>query len=233
MSPSSEEPRIRHLLDVGRALTKELDQRVVLDRVLETAREITGARYAALGILNEQRSELEQFLTLGVDEETQRVIGDLPRGRGVLGALIDNPRPLRLAEVGQYPSSYGFPAGHPVMRSFLGVPIVIRGEVWGNLYLTEKGSGEFSERDEEAAVILADWAAIAIDNARLYERSEHRREEAERAVRGLEATRDVVTAIGGEISLEHVLELIVKRGRVLVGARSVVIMLRDGEELVV
>jgi signal transduction histidine kinase len=233
MTGDSEEPWIRDLLDVGRALTKELDQRVVLDRVLQTAREITGARYAALGILNEQRSELEQFLTLGVDEETQRVIGDLPRGRGVLGALIDHPQPLRLAEVGQYPSSYGFPAGHPLMRSFLGVPIVIRGEVWGNLYLTEKESGEFSEQDEEATVILADWAAIAIDNARLYERSEHRREEAERAVRGLEATRDVVAAIGREISLEHVLELIVKRGRVLVGARSVVIMLRDGEELVV
>jgi signal transduction histidine kinase len=233
MTEDAEEPWIRHLLDVGRALTKELDQRVVLNRVLETAREITGARYAALGILNEQRSELEQFLTLGVDEETQRVIGDLPRGRGVLGALIDHPQPLRLAEVGQHPSSYGFPAGHPLMRSFLGVPIVIRGEVWGNLYLTEKRNGEFSEQDEEAAVILADWAAIAIDNARLYERSEHRREQAERAVRGLEATRDVVTAIGGEISLEHVLELIVKRGRVLVAARSVVIMLRDGEELVV
>jgi signal transduction histidine kinase len=233
MTEDSEEPWIRHLLDVGRTLTKELDQRVVLDRVLETAREITGARYAALGILNGQRSELEQFLTLGVDDETQRAIGDLPRGRGVLGVLIDRPQPLRLAEVGQHPSSYGFPAGHPVMRSFLGVPIVIRGEVWGNLYLTEKRNGEFSDRDEEAAVILADWAAIAIDNARLYERSEHRREQAERAVRGLEATRDVVAAIGREISLEHVLELIVKRGRVLVGARSVVIMLRDGEQLVV
>jgi signal transduction histidine kinase len=233
MTEDSEEPWIRHLLDVGRALTKELDQRVVLDRVLETAREITGARYAALGILNEQRSELEQFLTLGVDEETQRAIGDLPRGRGVLGVLIDHPQPLRLAEVGQHPSSYGFPAGHPVMRSFLGVPIVIRGEVWGNLYLTEKGSGEFSEQDQEAAVILADWAAIAIDNARLYETSERRRAEAERAFRGLEATRDVALAIGGEIALENVLELIVKRGRALVGARSVVIMLRDGEELIV
>jgi signal transduction histidine kinase len=233
MTNDSEEPWIRYLLDVGRALTKELDQRVLLDRVLEIAREVTGARYAALGILNEQRSELEQFLTLGVDEETQRKIGDLPRGQGVLGVLIDHPQPLRLAGVGQHPSSYGFPAGHPVMRSFLGVPVVIRGEVWGNLYLTEKENGEFSEQDEEAAVILADWAAIAIDNARLYERSEHRREQAERAVRGLEATRDVVAAIGREISLEHVLELIVKRGRVLMGARSVVIMLRDGEELVV
>jgi signal transduction histidine kinase len=233
MTEDAEEPWIRDLLDVGRALTKELDQRVVLDHVLETAREITGARFAALGILNEQRSELEQFLTLGVDEETQRAIGDLPRGRGVLGVLIDRPQPLRLAEVGQHPSSYGFPAGHPLMRSFLGVPIVIRGEVWGNLYLTEKGSGEFSEQDQEAAVILADWAAIAIDNARLYETSERRRTEAERAFRGLEATRDVALAIGGEIALENVLELIVKRGRALVDARSVVIMLRDGEELIV
>jgi signal transduction histidine kinase len=233
MSASSEELWIRRLLDVGRALTTELDQRVVLDRVLETAREITGARYAALGVLNDKHNELEQFLTAGVDEATHRAIGEEPRGRGVLGALIEHPQPLRLADVGQHPSSYGFPAGHPVMRSFLGVPVVIRGQVWGNLYLTEKVGGEFTEQDEEAAVILADWAAIAIDNARLYEASERRREEAEKAVRGLEATRDVAVAIGGEIELEHVLELIVKRGRVLVGARSVVIMLRDGEELVV
>jgi signal transduction histidine kinase len=211
----------------------ELDLSVVLDRLLLAAREITGARYAALGILNERRSELEQFLTSGVDQATHRAIGDLPRGRGVLGELIEHPQPLRLADVGEHPSSYGFPAGHPPMRSFLGVPIVIRGQTWGNLYLTEKQDGPFGEQDEEAAVILADWAAIAIDNARTYELSERRREEAEKAIRGLEATRDVAVAIGGEIALEHVLELIVKRGRALVGAMSLVIMLRDGEELVV
>jgi signal transduction histidine kinase len=233
MSVSSEELWIRRLLDVGRELVTELDLGVVLDRVLQTAREITGARYAALGILNEERTELEQFLTTGVEEETKTAIGDLPRGRGVLGALIEHPQPLRLVDVGQHPSSYRFPAGHPVMRTFLGVPIQIRGQAWGNLYLTEKEGGEFSERDEEAAVILADWAAVAIGNARLYETSERRRHEAEKAIRGLEATRDVAVAIGGEIALEHVLELIVKRGRALVGARSLVIMLRDGEELVV
>jgi signal transduction histidine kinase len=233
MSEDSEELWIRRLLEVGRAVMTELDRAAVLDRVLKTAREITGARYAAIGILNDQRSELDQFLTLGVDAGTERTIGDLPRGRGVLGTLIKHPQPLRLADVGQHPSSYGFPAGHPLMRSFLGVPIVIRGQAWGNLYLTEKQGGEFSEQDEEAAVTLADWAAIAIDHAQVHETSERRREEAEKAVRGLEATRDVVVAIGGEIALEHVLELIVKRGRVLVGARSVVIMLRDGEELVV
>ncbi len=233
MSVSSDDVWLRRLLDVGRELVTELDLSVVLERVLQTARETTGARYAALGILNEQRTELEQFLTAGVGEDTKRAIGDLPTGRGVLGALITDQQPLRLADVGRHPASYGFPAGHPVMRSFLGVPVRVRGEAWGNLYLTEKDGGEFSERDEEAAVILADWAAVAINNARLYETSQRRREEAEKAIRGLEANRDVAVAIGGEIALEHVLELIVKRGRALVGARSLVIMLRDGHELVV
>jgi signal transduction histidine kinase len=151
----------------------------------------------------------------------------------VLGELIDKPQPLRLADLGQHPTSYGFPAGHPVMHSFLGVPIVIRGHVWGNLYLTEKAGGEFTEADEDAVVILAVWASTAIENAQLYERSERRRRESGEYARGLEATRDVVVAIGEEIALENVLELIAKRGRALVDARSVVIMLRDGDELVV
>jgi signal transduction histidine kinase len=233
MTAPAEELWIRRLLDVGRELVTELDLDAVLDHVLQTAREITGARYAAVGILNEQRTELAQFLTVGVDENAQRAIGELPRGRGVLGTLIEHPDPLRLADVGQHPSSYGFPAGHPVMRSFLGVPIVIRGQAWGNLYLTEKQDGEFSGQDEEAAVILADWAAVAIENARLYETSERRRQEAEKAFRGIEATHDVAVAIGGDVALEHALELIVKRGRALVGARSLVIMLRESHELVV
>ncbi|MGO9247652.1 MAG: GAF domain-containing protein [Solirubrobacteraceae bacterium] len=233
MTIDSEERWIRRLLDVGRVLMTELDLAAVLDRMLQTAREITGARYAALGILNSERTELEQFLTSGIDVQTRRAIGDLPRGRGVLGVLIEHPTPLRLPDVGRHPGSYGFPAGHPVMHDFLGVPILIRGQAWGNLYLTEKQSGQFSERDEEAAVILAEWAAVAIDNARTYETSERRRRELEKTARSLEATRDVAVAIGGEIALEHVLELIVKRGRALVGARSLVIMLREGHELVV
>ena len=229
-----EQPRIRRLMEVGRTLMGELDLEVVLDRVLETARELTGARYAALGILDEQRTELDRFLTLGVDGVTRRAIGDLPRGRGVLGVLIEQPAPLRLADVGAHPRSYGFPAGHPVMRSFLGVPVLIRGRAWGNLYLTQKrDGGEFTADDQEAATVLADWAAIAIENACLYQMSERRRVELEKAFRGLEATRDVAVAIGGEIALEHVLEMITKRGRALVDARSLVIMLREGEELVV
>jgi signal transduction histidine kinase len=230
---SPDELWIARLLEVGRSLVTELDLDVLLDRVLETARELTGARYAALGILNDRRTELAQFLTSGVEPGAHDAIGDLPRGRGVLGMLIAHPEPLRLNDVGEHPTSYGFPTGHPVMRSFLGVPIKIRGEAWGNLYLTEKEGGGFTARDEEAAVILADWAAVAIANARLYETSEQRRQELEKAVRGLEASRDIAVAIGGQFALAPTLELIAKRGRALVGARSLVIMLRDGEELVV
>ncbi len=233
MSARADDERIRRVLEVGRALVAELDPQSVLDLILEEAREITGARYAALGVLNEQQNGLERFLTAGADESTHRSIGELPRGRGVLGVLIDDPRPLRLADVGLHPQSYGFPAGHPPMRSFLGVPIVIRGEAWGNLYLAEKQEGEFTDADEDAAGILADWAATALENARLHSVSERRREELERAVRGLEATRDVAIAIGSETGVGRVLELIAKRGRSLVDAQSMLIMLREGVDLVV
>lgn len=232
MGETLDQDRMRCLLEVGRALLAELDFDAVLDKVLQTARDLTGARYAALGVLNAERTELERFITLGIDDDACRAIGDLPRGRGVLGVLIDQPQPLRLSDVGQHPSSYGFPAGHPPMRTFLGVPIVIRGQAWGNLYLTEKPGGDFDQADEEAAVVLAEWAAIAIENARLYLISESRRVELEKALRGFEATRDIAVAIGGETDLERVLELIVKRGRALVQARSVIILLCEDADLV-
>lgn len=231
---SDYEDKLRRLLEVGRALVGELDPEAVLQRILQEARELTGARYVAVGVLDEAREKLERFLTVGVDAGTHRAIGDLPRGRGVLGVLIDDPRPLRLADVGEHPRSYGFPGAHPEMHSFLGVPIVIRGEAWGNLYLTEKEGGEqFTEDDEEAVVVLAQWAATAIGNARLYNDSEHRRAQLERAVESLEAARDIADAITGASDLGRILELIVKRGRALVDARTVLIMLREGDELVV
>jgi GAF domain-containing protein len=222
------------LLAAGRSLVADLDLESVLDRVLEVAREVTDARYAALGVLDEERRELERFLTVGIDEATHRAIGDLPRGRGVLGVLIEDPRPLRLESVGDDPRSYGFPPGHPPMERFLGVPVVIRGQAWGNLYLTDRTDGEpFSEADEEAATVLAEWAAIAIENARLYEGVARRREELERAVRRLEASTTIARAVGGETDLSRVLELIVKRGRALVDAQGVLILLREGPGLVV
>src|ERR671939_724903 len=131
------EQRLLRLLDVGRALVAELDIERLLHRVLEVAQELTGARYAALGVLDDRRERLERFLTVGIDHETHAAIGDLPRGHGILGVLISDPRPLRLHDVGEHAQSYGFPPAHPAMHTFLGVPILIRGEAFGNLYLTE------------------------------------------------------------------------------------------------
>ena len=228
-----DERRLRTLLDVGRGLVSQFDQEALLRRVLDAARELTGARYAAVGVLDENRQELERFLVSGIDDETHRAIGVLPRGRGILGELIREPKPLRLADISAHPRSYGFPPAHPPMTTFLGAPIMIRGEAWGNIYLTEKESGEFDEPDEESLVVLAEWAAIAIDNARLYERVDSRRGELERAVRGLEATTAIARAVGGETDLGRVLEMVAKRGRALVEARSLLILLKEGDDLVV
>jgi signal transduction histidine kinase len=231
-SGALDEPRLRELIEVGRSLVAELDPEVVFRRVLEVACQLTGARYAALGVLDEDRHELERFITHGIDEETRRAIGNLPRGRGVLGLLIEQPRPLRLSDVGHHPRSYGFPQSHPPMSSFLGVPVVIRGHAWGNLYLTEKEDGEFDEADEQSAMVLAEWTGIAVENARLYRSLESRRDEMERTLHRLEATNEIARAVGGETDLERILEIVVKRGRALVEARSLLILLRDGEELV-
>ena len=226
--------RLTRLIEAGRTLVSELDLEVVLEHLLEIAADITDAQYVALGILDQSKTNLERFVTRGIDAEQHRRIGDLPRGRGVLGLLIRDPKPLRMPNVGSHPESYGFPPGHPVMSSFLGVPVRIRGEVYGNLYLTEKAGGrEFSEEDELAIIVLADWAAIAIENARLYQSAEERRQDLERAVRGLEVTTAIARAVGGETDIDRVLELIVKRARALVGARGLIIMLAEGDELVV
>ena len=224
--------RLARLIEVGRGLMAELEPEALLRRILEVARELTGARYAALGILDETQTALERFLTLGIDEATHAAIGDLPRGRGVLGELIRHPEPRRLENVSHHPRSYGFPIGHPEMHTFLGVPILVRGQAWGNLYLTQKAGGEeFSAADEEALVVLADWAAIAIQNARLYRGVLERRDELERVVRTLEATDEIGRAVGGELELERILELIGKRGRALVEARALFIALLEGDEL--
>jgi signal transduction histidine kinase len=220
------------ILDVARGVLAELDLDVVLERVLDAAQELTGARYAAIGVLDEDRTRLARFLTHGVDEDTRAAIGGPPHGRGVLGALISEPRPMRLADVGRHPRSYGFPHAHPPMHSFLGVPILVAGEPFGNLYLTEKqGADEFSEGDEEAAVVLAEFAGVAIDHARRYTGASTRRDELARTVAALEATTQIARAVGTETDPEVVLELVAKRGRALVSARSLLIELRRGDEL--
>jgi len=229
-----DERRLRLLLEIGTSIVAELDSEAVLRRVLDAGRELTGARYAAVGILDSERRELERFLTAGIDDATRRAIGDLPRGAGILGELIRHPEPLRLADISDHPRSYGFPPEHPPMTTFLGAPVLVRGEAWGNIYLTEKeGVAQFDEADEHALLVLARWVAIAIENAHLYEDLDAHRGELERAVTGLEATVAITRAIGGETDIERVLELVVKRGRALVDARLLLVLLAEGDELVV
>jgi len=230
--PKQREERLLRLLDLGRSLTSELDLDAVLQHILETARTLTGARYAAVGILDERRRGLAEFITSGASPEMAQAIGHLPRGHGILGLLIDEPEPVRLHDVSEHPRSYGFPLGHPPMHGFLGAPIRVGGEAWGNIYLTEKENGDdFDDEDVWAIVVLADWAAVAIRNARLFSGSEERRNELERAVRGMEASADIALAVGGEADLSRILELIAKRARALVEADALLILLRDGDEL--
>jgi two-component system, NarL family, sensor histidine kinase DevS len=228
-----DETRLRRLVDVGPTLGAELELDSVLDKLLIVAREVTGARYAAVGVLGPRRDHLERFVTQGVNEEARRQIGELPHGHGVLGVLIRDPRPLRLHDVSEHPLSYGFPPGHPPMGNFLGVPVRIGGEAWGNLYLTEKEGGDFDEGDEQAACVLARWAGLAIEHARFHEQTRTQRDELAFAMRALEATTLISRALGTEVELEPTLELVVKRGRALVDARSMLILLRDGERLVI
>jgi signal transduction histidine kinase len=230
----AEEDRSKRLIDVGTTLLSELDLESVLRSVVEAARELTGAEYAALGVLDRSGEELERFIYLGIDDETKHSIGALPRGRGVLGELIRQPTPLRLSDVNQHPHAYGFPPGHPPMHSFLGVPIRIRDEVYGNLYMTEKrGAEEFDDADEQAARTLATWAGIAIENAGLYTSLSEREAEVEQALRHAEASVDIARAVGGETNVERVLDLIVKRARALVEATTLLVLLRKSGRLVV
>ncbi|WP_369053368.1 GAF domain-containing sensor histidine kinase [Kineococcus terrestris] len=166
--------RLNGLLDAVVAVSADLELSAVLERIVTTATELVDARYGALGVLGPD-GDLEQFLTTGLGEDDIRAIGDLPRGHGVLRVLIDEPEPLRLAELSAHARSYGFPPNHPPMRTFLGVPIRLRDRVFGNLYLTDKRDGrEFGAEDEAVVVALASAASIAIANARLFERSQRR-----------------------------------------------------------
>ena len=165
--------RFERLLAAGVAIFShhELDQ--VLQVVVNAAREVVGARYAALGVLGPDHTSLVQFVTSGLDDAARQRIGDLPRGHGLLGHVIREAKPIRTADLNRHPQRYGFPPHHPPMKSFLGVPVKGRGAVFGNLYLTEKiGADEFDDEDEAIAILLASQAAVAVENARLHGESE-------------------------------------------------------------
>jgi signal transduction histidine kinase len=221
LSSQLDSGRFRLLVDAGISLTSELELGPVLQRLVEAAARLTGARYAALGVVDPSGKVLERFVTTGVDDETREAIGDEPVGRGVLGAVIRDAKPIRLARISDDPRSVGFPPHHPEMTTFLGVPVVLRGTVFGNLYLTEKHDGsEFTEEDEELTRLLAAQAAVAVENARLHESSS-------RWLRQLESLNEIVNEIATQIEPEPVLAIVAARLRELVRARIVLIALLD------
>jgi signal transduction histidine kinase len=209
--------RLRSLIEAGIGVSSELSLDAVLQRIVEAAAEITGARFAALGVIDRTRQRLERFVTSGLSREEHERIGELPRGRGILGVLIHDAQALRLDDLTRDPRSVGFPPNHPPMRSFLGVPIMLRGTAYGNLYLTEKEGG-FTAEDQDLVTLLAAQAAVAVENARLYE-------SATRWSRQLESLNEIGYALIGELELGKLLALVAKSLRELLAARMVVIAL--------
>jgi signal transduction histidine kinase len=218
--------RVHGLLNAVLAIGGELDLQVVLRHIVESATSLVDARYGALGVIGESDS-LSQFVTVGIDEETITKIGPYPQGHGILGVLIKDPKPLRLHDLADHPASFGFPPNHPPMRSFLGVPVRVRDEVFGNLYLTEKAGGaDFDDEDETVLLALAAAAGVAIENARLYD-------ETRRRERWLRASAEVTTALLSGTEPDDVLRLVAERARDLAGSDLAAIALPLGGSLAV
>ncbi|SPT58105.1 Redox sensor histidine kinase response regulator devS [Actinomadura madurae] len=204
--------RVHALLEAVVSIGSELDLESVLRRITEAATTLVDARYGALGVIGEEGERLVQFVTVGVSDEEIDAIGHWPHGHGILGLLIREPHPIRLPNLGEHPASSGFPAHHPPMRTFLGVPIRVRDEVFGNLYLTEKaGGGRFEDEDEVVVTALATAAGVAIENARLYE-------ETRRRERWLEASGEISTALLSGTDPHEVTSLLARRAREIAGA---------------
>jgi signal transduction histidine kinase len=205
------------LLDAVTAIASDLDLASVLTRIVEAATELTDAQYGALGVLGSD-GRLVEFLTTGLDDATRALIGDLPQGDGILGVIISEPEGLRLVDLAAHPRSVGFPPNHPPMTTFLGMPVRIRGTVFGNLYLTEKRGGrQFTEEDEQLVEALARAAGLVIDNARAYGLSERRR-------RWLEATAEIVEDLQPPVRVESALDKIVHTARIVAGARAALLL---------
>jgi signal transduction histidine kinase len=217
--------RLRVLIQTGIAINSELSLDGVLERIVEAAARVTDAHYAALGVIDRAGTGLERFVTHGMTDEVEKQIGDPPHGRGILGVLIQDARNLRLHKLSEHPRSVGFPPGHPPMHTFLGVPILLRGVAYGNLYLTEKdGGGDFTDEDEEMVSLLAAQAAVAVENARLYESATSWSQQ-------LESLNEIGGALVGELELRPLLDLVTSRLRELIGARLVAIALPAGDAL--
>jgi signal transduction histidine kinase len=220
--------RVHALLEAAVAVGSNLDLEVVLRQIVEAAVTLVDARYGALGVIGES-GRLAEFVPVGLDEGEIAAIHHWPEGRGLLGELTTVPRPLRLADMSAHPRSFGFPAGHPPMKTFLGVPVRIRDEVFGNLYLTEKRGGtDFDDEDEAVLVALAAAAGVAIENARLYD-------EARRQQRWLQASADVTQRLLSEAGTDEVLALVTQQALEISGADLVALALpaRNRSQLVI
>ncbi|MEJ2863150.1 GAF domain-containing sensor histidine kinase [Actinomycetospora flava] len=224
--------RTEGLLDAVLAVASGLDLDATLRRVVEAALDLVDARYGALGVLAADRRSLARFVHVGVDDELRERIGRLPHGEGLLGLLIEDPRPLRLEELAAHPASVGFPPHHPPMGSFLGVPVRVRGEVFGNLYLTEKRDGAFTSDDEAVVSALATAAGVAIDNARLYGRTATLMHEAQRRERWLEATGEITTELLRGTDADQALALVAQRAAELTDAECALIVEPAGDDAV-
>ncbi|HKW71554.1 MAG TPA: GAF domain-containing protein [Candidatus Dormibacteraeota bacterium] len=205
------------LLEAGLTLASELSLPIVLQRIVDLAAQVTDARYGALGVIG-AGDRLVEFVTTGISARERRAIGALPTGRGVLGVLIHDPKPVRIGNIADHPQSVGFPANHPPMRSFLGAPVQAMGRVFGNIYLAEKrGAKEFSEDDEESLVVLATQAGVAIANASLYEDVRSRE-------RWLDALRDITNRVLGGEEESRLLERIAEHAREMAGADAATVV---------
>jgi signal transduction histidine kinase len=220
------EERVRALLDAVLAVGGNLDLHATLQRIVIAAARLADARYAALGVLDHAGEQLSDFITYGVSDEERARIGPPPRGHGILGLLITDPRPLRLLDLHEHAESFGFPDGHPPMNSFLGVPVRVREHVFGNLYLTEKqGGGDFTVEDEEAMTALATTAGIAVENARLFE-------ETQRRARWSTATAEIQRALLRHVDRDEALALVAARAREVAAADiSLVVLEQDDGSL--
>jgi signal transduction histidine kinase len=218
-----EQERMRGLLDAVVTVASDLSLERVLDRIVEVACTLSGARYGALGVLGSgDEIRLREFVTQGVSEQERAAIGPPPGGHGILGMLIDRPEPLRLPVLGEHPDSFGFPPNHPPMTTFLGVPVRIRDTVFGNLYLTEKQGGLlFTQDDEDVVVALAAAAGIAIANARLYAEGNRRQS-------WLVAAAEITTALLGEVDGVRALQLVADRAREVADADTAALLLMNG-----
>ncbi|GAB6899622.1 sensor histidine kinase [Kineosporia succinea] len=215
------EKQLHRLLDAVIAVASDLSLPDTLRRITELAADLAEAKYAALGLLGPDGRDLADFITVGIPAHTRARIGDPPRGKGILGVLIELPVPLRLDKLSDHPASSGFPANHPPMGSFLGVPLRVRGEVFGNLYLTEKrDGGSFTERDEQLIVALAAAAGIAIENSRLFDVT--RRREA-----WLTAAGDVTKSLLAGAETEETMRLVVQRASTVAGGGASFLLLND------